>query len=281
MTQWHPIFGHLLRPVLQEYYDVQTNVPVGDLPREADIIVLRRASTKDPPFRTLWNHLTRWNILELKGRSESARIADVDLLVEVGLGIHRRLQEKEPESKIARAEVAFWYLANHLGKRFLRDVVQLTGGLQTVSAGLWRGRILSRPLWLVSNRDVPIDLESASVRMVSEQTVEQARELADVIMASEEMWHHYGPLLIALNRNLEKEFTAMATKRFKGDIDWDFIVAKAGGIQQVLGRANPRDLLEGGGDKTLIDKIGVDGLMAILTPKQRRELTRRIESGKN
>jgi hypothetical protein len=82
MTQWHPIFGHLLRPVLQEYYDIQTNVPGGDLPREADILLLRRASTKHPPFRTLLKHLTRWNILELKGRSESARAADLDLLIE-------------------------------------------------------------------------------------------------------------------------------------------------------------------------------------------------------
>jgi hypothetical protein len=107
MTQWHPIFGHLLRPILKDYYDIETNVPVGDLPREADILVLRRASTKPPPFRSLWKHLTRWNVLELKGRSESARVGDIDLLVEVGLGIHRRLQEKEPDNRLSRSNVSF------------------------------------------------------------------------------------------------------------------------------------------------------------------------------
>ena len=60
-TQWHPLFAELLRPLLQDYYDVQTNVPVGDLPREADIIVLRREAKSKPPFRTLWKHLSRWN----------------------------------------------------------------------------------------------------------------------------------------------------------------------------------------------------------------------------
>ena len=54
MTQWHPIFSYQLGSALHEYYDVQTNVPVGDLPREADIIVLRRASSGKPPFRSLW-----------------------------------------------------------------------------------------------------------------------------------------------------------------------------------------------------------------------------------
>src|SRR5688500_6169593 len=120
MTQWHPIFDYLLRATLQDYYEVKTNVAVGDLPREADIVLVRRASTTKPPFRSLWKHLTRWNILEFKGRSESARLSDIDLLLEVGLGINRRLREEEPDVKISRADVSFWYLANHLGKRWLR-----------------------------------------------------------------------------------------------------------------------------------------------------------------
>jgi len=135
MTQWHPIFDDLLRRALQDYYEVQTNVPVGDLPREADIVLVRRASATKPPFRTLWKHLTRWNVLEFKGRSESARVGDVDLLVEIGLGIHRRLQAQEPKTKIGRAEVSFWYLANHLGKRFLDRVIELLGELKKTGPG--------------------------------------------------------------------------------------------------------------------------------------------------
>jgi hypothetical protein len=43
--QWHPLFALLLRPLLQDYYDVQTDVPVGDLPRQADILPLRRTAS--------------------------------------------------------------------------------------------------------------------------------------------------------------------------------------------------------------------------------------------
>ena len=51
--QWHPLFAELLRPLLQDYFDVQTNFPVGDVPREADILLLRRTSDLPTPFTTI------------------------------------------------------------------------------------------------------------------------------------------------------------------------------------------------------------------------------------
>ncbi len=32
--QWHPLFARLLRPLVERYYEVQTNVPVSDLRRQ-------------------------------------------------------------------------------------------------------------------------------------------------------------------------------------------------------------------------------------------------------
>src|SRR5437588_796104 len=92
MKQWHPVFAQLLRPAVEAYYDVQTTLPVGDAPREADFVLLRRTTQGTPPFRGLWRHLTTWNIQEFKGPTVSPRRGDVELLVELGLGIDRRLQ---------------------------------------------------------------------------------------------------------------------------------------------------------------------------------------------
>jgi hypothetical protein len=47
-TQWHSIFANLLRPLVEGHYDVQTDVPVGDVPRAADIVLLRRTSAAPP-----------------------------------------------------------------------------------------------------------------------------------------------------------------------------------------------------------------------------------------
>jgi hypothetical protein len=55
--------------MVEDYYEVQTNVPVGDVPREADLVLLRRTTVTAPPFLGLWRHLTAWNILEYKGPS--------------------------------------------------------------------------------------------------------------------------------------------------------------------------------------------------------------------
>jgi hypothetical protein len=269
MTQWHPIFDHLLRAALQEFYEVQTNVPVGDLPREADIVLVRRAAKAKPPFRSLWKHLSRWNVLEFKSRSESARVNDIDLLVEVGLGIHRRLQEQEPKAKIGRADVSFWYLANHLGKRFLRDVIELTGDLESVSHGLRRGQILGRPLWLVSNRDVPIDGESAPVRMVSEQTDDETRELANVLVARSDLWQAYAPMLGMLHPEMLKEFATMAAKHGRGDINWPLFLEK---LSEEIG---PKEVI-----KKVIGQVSLDDLLAMMTPEQQREFARRVEAKK-
>ncbi len=42
--QWHPLFTRLLRPQVERYYEIRTEVPVGDLPRRADLVLLRRVA---------------------------------------------------------------------------------------------------------------------------------------------------------------------------------------------------------------------------------------------
>src|SRR5438132_1712958 len=77
--QWHPTFAQLLRPLVEGHYEVKTDVPVGDLPRQADIVLLRRTSRGPLPFRGLWQYLTTWNVLEFKGPTVSPRSEDLDL----------------------------------------------------------------------------------------------------------------------------------------------------------------------------------------------------------
>jgi hypothetical protein len=137
MTQWHPLFAQLLRPVVEAYYDVQTTVPVGDAPREADFVLLRRTTRTLPPFQGLWRYLTPWNILEYKGPTVSPRRGDIELLIELGLGIDRRLRAERAaraQRRLAPEDVSFWYLANHLGRRFVLAAQRTLGGLEALGA---------------------------------------------------------------------------------------------------------------------------------------------------
>jgi hypothetical protein len=92
--QWHPVFAELLRPLVESHYEVAPNMPVGDAPRQADFVLLRRTRAGRLPAGGLWHDLTTWNVLELKGPTVSPRDEDLDRLVELGLGIHRRLNEE-------------------------------------------------------------------------------------------------------------------------------------------------------------------------------------------
>src|SRR5437660_12389467 len=111
--QWHPLFAELLRPLLRDYYEIRTEVPVGELAREAGLVLLR--PTAPAPFAGIWRHLTPWNVFEFKGPSDTTELRDLDLLLEVGLGIDRKLREEQRKQRQPlgeRGEVSWWYLAN-------------------------------------------------------------------------------------------------------------------------------------------------------------------------
>ena len=189
-TQWHPIFTYLLRSLVEDHYEVQTNLPVGDLPREADIVLVRRTSDR-PPFQTLLHYLTTWNVIEFKGRSVSARFRDLDLLVELGLGVDRKLNEdraREGLEHLGPEEVSFWYIVNHIGDRFLDEARTIFGTLEEASPGVWRSQILSRPVFLIDSVGVAVDRESVAVHLVGEESPEIEKELARVIAEEPVYW---------------------------------------------------------------------------------------------
>src|SRR5262245_13151770 len=69
-TQWLPLFARLLRLLLVDFYQVEVEVPVSDLPRKGDLFLLRRTGSAEPPFTGLWVHLTEWNV---RARTRSGR----------------------------------------------------------------------------------------------------------------------------------------------------------------------------------------------------------------
>src|SRR5437660_689966 len=55
--QWHPVFAELLRPLVESHYEVEANMPVGDAPRQADFVLLRRTRAGRLPSAGLWRDL--------------------------------------------------------------------------------------------------------------------------------------------------------------------------------------------------------------------------------
>jgi hypothetical protein len=261
-TQWHPLFAELLRPLVEGYYEVQTNVPVGDVPREADLVLLRRTTAKALPFLGLWRHLTPWNILEYKGPTVSARFVHLDLLIELGLGIHRRLNEeraKEKQRAVPAAEVSFWYLANHLGRRFLTEASRKFGALEPCGEGVWQGRFLDRKLLLVSGVNVPVEHDSVPLHILAKEPLENELALARLVVEQPTLWELYGHFLGSLHPETLKELKAMARTAGKGPkfhvkplIEWM-------GINAVIDQV---------GLKRVIDEVGLDRVLGEMITDQ-------------
>jgi len=298
MKQWHPVFAQLLRPAVEAYYDVETTLPVGDAPREADFVLLRRTASSPPPFRGLWRHLSTWNILEFKGPTVSPRREDVDKLVELGLGIDRRLQAervKQGKRRLGPEETSFWYLANSLGPRFLRAAEQKLGSLEPLGAGLWRCKLLQRLVLLVSSIDLPVEADSLPLHVVGREPLATERQVAQLVLEQPALQQLYGGWLATLHPVAWKEILIMARTAGKKPLfdlrpaidafGLDFVLEQAG-IDRLLEQAGADRLLEHVdidwlikelGEKELIRRIGVERLIAGLSAAERRELKRRLQ----
>src|SRR5207244_1789004 len=105
-------------------------------------------------------------------------------LVELGLGINRKLNEDRREtgqSILDPSEVSFWYLANHLGRSILRDFRQTLGELEVVSPGIWRCEVMRRAVFLISGRDLPVEEDSLPLHIISRESGATERAVAEFV----------------------------------------------------------------------------------------------------
>jgi hypothetical protein len=280
MTHWHPLFAKLLRPLLENHYEVQTNVPVGDAPRLADVLLLRRTSTGTPPFRGLWRRLTTWNVLEFKGPTVSARVDDLDSLLEVGLGIQRRLNEERARLRqpaLGREEVSFWYMANHLGRRFLGTASALVGPLEQDAEGVWRGIVWQRPLLLVSNRAVAVERDSLPLHLLTPEPETMQRTVEELMSRHPDLGQVYGVWLASLQPTVVKELLRMGRRKSRGLTLNVGPVIRYLGWKEVLRQIGQDELIAEGGLQAIIDQVGLDNLVSQLNAEQREELFRLLQ----
>jgi hypothetical protein len=264
-TQWHPLFAELLRPMLQDYYDVQTNFAVGDAPRQADIVVLRRTTEGPTPFRGLWRHLTPWNVFEFKGPSVSARLRDLDLLVELGLGVDRRLNEERQRQRqrpMNPEDVSFWYLTNHLGRRFLRSAEQRFGHLEQLGEGLWRSHVMERLVYLVSNTAIPVENDTLPVHLLAQDSVENDLAVVRLIAEESRLWEMYASYMASRSPKLWKEILEMAQRKHKGPQFDIRLIVKEIGITTALDQ--------------VIDALGVEAYLKDM--EQRKKLFKKLSA---
>jgi hypothetical protein len=316
MRQWHPLLAYFLRMLLEGCYEVLTNFAVGDVPREADVVVLKRLALRGPQFRHLWKWLTTWNILEFKGPTVRPRASHLDLLLELGLGVARRLNEQRAKHKLRpfpSEQISWWYVARKLPRSLLAKWEQRVGRLTEVEAGLWRGTVCGYPLYLVSSIETPLDKESLPLHLLGARQAQEKAVLAQYILGHTEVYRQYAPWMFTLHTRVWQKEQSMIGRVVDDnlEIDWrpvveefglevfirqvglDKFIKEAGlakvieeaglakvieevGLAKVIEEVGLAKVIEEVGLAKVIDEIGVDKLLDSLSPEQLAKLRERL-----
>ena len=264
--QWHPLFVYFLRQLVQSHFEVRTEQPVGELPRKADVVLLHKTAAGPAPFRGLWSRLTTWNVLEYKGPTVSARFDELHDLLELGLGVHRHLNElqaKAQQPAVGYAEVSFWYLVNHLGRRFLAELPTYLPDVRQVTEGIWQACVFAHPVLLVSVEDVKVERDSMALHVLAGVPEAERGIITEVLKAEPALRASYGPWLARHEPAIWQEIMRMATEQ-QEEIDLDFSFW----TDYLRKHFDLVDL------QSLLQVVGTERLWAALSPEQREELRR-------
>jgi hypothetical protein len=252
-TQWHPVFARLLGLLIEEYYEIQTEAPVSDLPRRGDFLVLRRHGGPSPPFKGLWMYLTELNVLEYKGPSDEAEEQDLEKLAHVGTGLTFKINEERRargEAALSNREVSFFYLAPTLGPTFMVGA-RARGHWEIEGLGLQAGRCWGHPTYLVAYHELPVEEDSVPLRLLEKET---PRALAELVMGREDLRARFVSWLRTLHPDLWLEVRDMAAT--KGVIDWEKL-SKYEDLAEVISFLPPERVIERLGVARAVQTLGL------------------------
>jgi hypothetical protein len=279
--QWHPIFAHLLRPLVESHYEVRTDQAVGDLPRTSDIVLLRKTTQSPAPFKGLWRRLTTWNVLEYKGPTVSPRFDELHDLLELGLGIHRRLNEveaKEQRPEVDYPEVSFWYLVNHLGRRFLADLPAHLPGVAQVAEGIWQAQVYRHPVLLISVQELTVERDSLVLHILAGVPDQARGTVTEALKAEPALWKNYGGWLATYQPAIWQEIYRMATEQEqKVALDFGPLVAylkEANELKRFMEAVGIKEAIAVVGADQTVEAMPAEQIWAAASPEKREELLR-------
>lgn len=248
---------------LGDYYEVETEVPVGELPRRADLVLVRRERA-DPPFTGLWMHLTRLNLFEYKGPTDSADELDLDLLMHVGTGLLCRYNE-EKRGSVRPGEMSLWYVVPSMGEAFWGRA-QSRAFFDAEGGGLWRGKVWGYPIFLLDYSQADPGQLDALPLNVLRRDLGAPPAMRDLLLSRIDLLGQFKNFLVSYQPSLWEALRLMAQQQ--GTIDWE-AVGKVEDLRQILPFIPTEQIIQSVGEDKLRDIV-----LAKMTPEQLMELAR-------
>jgi hypothetical protein len=181
---------------------------------------------------------------------------------------HRRYSE---HFYVLEGELTVW-----AGRRFLHSAA---AGLQhwgLLSPGVWHGRVLGHPVFLVSTVDLPVDDESLPLHVLAAEPPAREREVGQFLTATAERLAAYGGVFSVFHQATWREVEAMAQRNRRTlTIDISPVVETLG-LEEVIRQIGAEKVLREIGPKKVMDQLDVQTIWDNLPASKRRQLRRLV-----
>ena len=173
-TWWHPLLVRVLNYELSSAYDVQDELPVGQMPLRVDILLIRRASGQvsseaSRDLSVLLPLLNQFTVVEFKAPTDRLRRGDLAKLLGCSLLWHS--QQKE---RISAADMSLVVMAPKMTRVFREELSLLNSKAKRVGTGIFRIEGWPFATWVVETD--PIAKEGESVLSMFSRVFLQDRE---------------------------------------------------------------------------------------------------------
>ncbi len=198
-------------------------------------------------------------------------------LIELGLGIHRRLNELQAKARLPAVEyveMSFWYLVKHIGRRFRTQLQQHIPDAQPLTRGIWQGHMFSHPVLLVSVRELQVERDSMPLHLLAGVPDTAKGVIAEALKAEPALWSYYGAWIHLKEPEIWKEITQMSAKKKLPAVDYVPL------IEYMEETNDVKRFMEALGAERTLAAFGAEKFLEQLPAKSRDELRRLLEQEK-
>jgi hypothetical protein len=170
---WHPFLVQMLRLMYSDRLIIRDKLPLGDLPLEADLLLVRRDPAILLPYPLQF--LGRQTLVEYKSPDDTADQAALEQLEIYGMLYCRR------QGLARRDDLTLWLMASQIAENVSQSGRSEVVGMHSVGPGVRHGMLDSFPTYLIDLQEVPFTPETIPLHMVA--SGRQERALVEYIVA--------------------------------------------------------------------------------------------------
>jgi hypothetical protein len=272
-TWWHPSLAHLLRHLLGSGFEVSDEVPVGRVPLQLDLLLVRREGGGiSPTAERAWAGLVEFlgpvTVIEFKG--PTAALEPGNGLVGLAYTLLYSAQQT-PVAPLPRVHLRF--LAPALTAAFEADLAAGNATARPVRAGVWEILGWPTPTWLLETRvlagpDHPLlTLFSPPVladrrRVFHDLTERGFRDEALFLYRLIQQFRHQGEDFAMQHAEVQ------AMNSLEEDLFWELVASSPDKMRALIAAASPEQRLAGLPPEQRLAGLLPEQRLVGLTPEQ-------------